>query len=273
MLKQNKLKILIVGYKSFIQTNLYKFLKKKFFVKKIKFSDLNLENTHKFDFIINCSNSKNFFDKRYSKNTDRNLKIANIINNTKAKLIMLSTRQVYKQKFFLTEKSKLDPVNQYGRNCLKSEKYCKGVLNDKLIILRLSNIFGFENGIKKKPSLVSLIIKGLKKKEILFDNNYYLYKDFLPIQTLCIYIEKLINLNVKGIFNIGSGIPILVKDFINAIIGLEKIKIKIKIKKNFKDKNYSFNINKTKKMTKVKISKKDLYFYLFKLKKKLNIYV
>ena len=112
----------------------------------------------------------------------------------------------------------------------------------------MSNVFGYENGKKKKPSLVSIILNSLKQKEITFDNNFFLYKDFLPINLLCLYIEKLVKLNITGIINVGSGIPILVKDFVIKIIDIKRIKIKVRLSDKFSDKSYSYNINKLKNL-------------------------
>ena len=269
MLKQNKKKIIIIGYNSFIQKNLYIHLSKNFIVKKKKFSQINKKNISDYDFVINCSNSIYFFYKKYNKKFDRNLKIAELIKNNDSKFFLLSTRQVYLQKLFLNEKSKLNPLNEYAKNCIKSEINCQKMLKKNLLILRLSNVFGYETGKKKKPSLVSLILNGLKNKEIKFDNNYLLYKDFLPINLLCLYIEKLIYINIHGILNVGSGIPVLVKDFVKKIIDVKKIKIKVQLSNKFEDKSYCYNIHQLKKITGVKVNKKKLNVYFSKLKNKL----
>ena len=269
MLKQKNKKIIIVGYKSFIQQHLFDNLKNKFIVKKLRFYQINKKNVSDSDVIINCSNSKNFFYKKYNLKNDRNLKIANIVKNYNITFYLLSTRQVYAQKLHLTEKSKLKPLNLYAKNCLYSEKNCRKILKKNLVILRLSNIFGYENGKKKKSSLVSLIYKSLKKNEINIDNNFYLLKDFLPIELLCIYIEKIISLNNLNIVNVGSGIPILVKDFILSIIDTKKINVNLKLEKNFNDKNYCFNVNRISKLTGLKITKKKLTKSFLNLKKKL----
>ena len=254
MLKQNKKKIVLIGYKSFIQSKLYNHLREKFFVKKLRYEKITENKLKRYDYIINCSNSKNFFEKRYSKSNDRNLIIVNIIKNSYTKFILLSTRQVYYPKLNITEKSKLRPINNYARNCLKSEKFCMKGIGNKLIILRLSNVIGFENSKKKKATLMSTVIGGIKKKMIIFDNNYYLKKDFLPVKILCIYIEKLIYKNFYGILNIGSGKAILVKDLINRTIDLKKIQIIVKLKKNFKDKDFFFNITKLERLIGLKIN-------------------
>ena len=168
MLKQNK-KIFLIGYKSFIQTNLYNHLKKNFIVNKIKFQDIYKKKITNCDVIINFSNSKKFYEKEYNKIYDRNLKIANIIKKNNVKFFLLSTRQVYAQKLYLTEKSKLKPLNLYAKNCLYSEKNCRKILKKNLVILRLSNINGYELATNLKPntplkwntlSKVTLVRKG-----------------------------------------------------------------------------------------------------------------
>ena len=270
MSKLTKKKIIIVGYKSFIQSNLSKHLKKKYNIKKVKFKNLKEYNSNNADFIINCSNSKSFFYKKYSKNFDRNLKIANLIKKTRTKLILLSTRQVYDPKLNITERSKLKPINIYAKNCLKSENSCKKIIKNRLLILRLSNVIGYEIGNKKKSSLMSIIIKSIKKKEIFFDNNYILKKDFLPIKYLCLCIEKLIQKQIIGIVNIGTGIPMTVKEFIKIIVDLNRVNIKIKLKNNFKDKHFCYKLNKFEKLTKIKINKKQLLKYFSNLRKEIN---
>jgi len=268
--KLNRKKLIIVGYKSFIQLNLFNHLKKKFNVKKIKFVDLSQNIIKNSDLIINCSNTKNFYEKRYSRKFDRNLIISNLIKNSKIKLIILSSRQIYKPKLNLSEKSIPEPINIYAKNCYKSEKLCQKIIKNKLLILRLSNIIGYESGRKKKASLMSMIIKGIKKGIISFDNNYYLKKDFLPINLFCLYIEKLISKNICGILNIGSGIPIKVNELVKTLVDVKKVKIIIKSKINFKDKDYSFKINKLQMITGIRTDKKKLKKYFFSLKRRIN---
>ena len=82
----------------------------------IKYSDISVSNISKANFIVNFSNSKNFYEKGYSKKNDRNLKIANII---KIVQFFYCSRVVY------SSKSELAPINTYGKNCLKSENIVK----------------------------------------------------------------------------------------------------------------------------------------------------
>lgn len=270
MLKQNKKKILLIGYKSFIQSNLYNHLKQKYDVKKIRFENVNNEVFKDCSVVINCSNTKLFFEKSYLKKNDRNFIISNLIRKKKISFILLSTRQVYLPKLNITETSKLAPMNVYAKNCINSEKFCKEKLKKHLLVLRLSNVVGIEQGKKKKPSFMSMIIKGLNKKKITIDNNYNLYKDFIPIRLLCLYIEKLIEKKIFGIVNVGTGIPILVKDFLKNIISSKKIKFVFKKNNSFNDNNFSFNIKKLHNLTGLKIDIKSLKLHYYDLKLMIN---
>ena len=75
-------RVIIIGYKSFIQENLYQHLKKKFIVNKVQFKNLKKYKIENEDVLINCSTSKEFFDNKYNKNFDRNLFIANLLKKT-----------------------------------------------------------------------------------------------------------------------------------------------------------------------------------------------
>ena len=82
MLKRNK-KIILVGYKSFIQENLYNYLKQNNNIEKIKFKDLNKLKLENCQLIINFSQDQNFYSKKYLKKKDRNLYISNLIKKKK----------------------------------------------------------------------------------------------------------------------------------------------------------------------------------------------
>ena len=264
--QNNKLKILLIGYKSFLQQNLYEYLKKKYLVKKIRFENFKKYKIKENDTIINFSYNKNFFSKKYNITNDRNYYLAKLLKNSKSNFILISTRQIYKPKINVTENSVIKPINNYAKNCLYSEKICKKVLRNNLLILRLANVVGLKL-VKKKPSLMSSIYV---EKKIIFDNNFYIYKDLLPVELFCVLFEKLIKSNQKGTLNLGSGIPIKTDFFLSKIIEKKDKNKEVKIKKNFKDNNFSFKTEKLNKIINSKITKKDLFIYFKKLKKELK---
>lgn len=247
-------RIIIIGYKSFIQNNFYELYKKKFKIIKLKFSKVNSFQFNQNDIVLNCSQDDDFFIKKYKKENDRNFKIAKILSSKNSQLILLSSRNVYKPKLDISEDSQIKPIDIYGKNCLLSENNCKKVLK-KLTILRLANVVGIESMKKKRLSLMSILINGVKKKHIQFDNSYEWYKDLIPIRILCLYLEKILLKKYYGILNIGSGFKIKIKNFIRYLNLNKKIKISIDRKKLQKH-EYSYKIEKLKKIAKIHYSRK-----------------
>ena len=84
------------------------------------------------------------------------------------------------------------------------------------------------------------------------------------------HVAYVIQKDINGVFNVGSGIPIRVDEFIKTIIDVRKVNIIIKYKKNFKDKDFCFKLNKLKKLTGIKINKKKLTKYFSELRRKIN---
>jgi nucleoside-diphosphate-sugar epimerase len=192
--------------------------------------------------------------------------IAKKISKQGCLFYILSTRQVYKPQLNITENSLIKPINIYAKNNFYSEKNCFKILNNKLIVLRLSNIVGYELK-KKKPSLMSLLIKGIKNKIVTLDENCNYKKDILPIRYLILIIFKIIKSDYRGIINIGSGVTLTLIEIYKYLTYKKKCKLIIKKnKKKNNDNNYSYNIKKLHKITKFKISKKKVYDEFDKLK-------
>ena len=102
---------------------------------------------------------------------------------------------------------------------------------------------------------MSILINGVKKKHIQFDNSYEWYKDLIPIRILCLYLEKILLKKYYGILNIGSGFKIKIKNFIRHLNLNKKIKISIDRKKLQKN-EYSYKIEKLRKIAKIHYSRK-----------------
>ena len=262
-------KIIIFGYKSFLQKNLFEFLKKKKFnVIKKKFTDLKSTKCKPGDYIINCSINNQFFYKDYKKINDRNLAICSYLKNKKVNFIMLSTRQVYKPGLKITERSKVKPINIYAKNYLLSENNCNKVMGSDITILRVSNVVGFDSGKKKRLSMLNKMLQGIKSKQINLDNSYNCMKDILPVHFFCIYLLKIIKNKAKGIINIGSGQSLTLLELAKILI-IKKKDVSIKIDKNIlsTDRSYKYNIKKLSNLSGIKFTKKDIINEILKIKK------
>jgi dTDP-4-dehydrorhamnose reductase len=268
-----KKKILVIGKKGLIGFNLNSFLKtknntenldyKKFIKKKVDF-------IQHFDYLINCTSNKNYINNKYQKKNDFDLIIANKIKELDIKMIMLSTRKVYKSGNNLKEFSFLSPKNNYSKNKLITEKALTKILKKKILILRISNIIGLNKRKHNKlhKIFIDIFYKNIKKR-LLF-NNKDTYKDFISINKFCEIVEKLIKADAYGTFNVSLGKKVFLKKITQWLNFHNKEKVEFtNIKKEEKPDNFTLNNNKLMNKIKVKNSVKDLKKYCIKLSKEM----
>tara|TARA_B110000211_G_scaffold230914_1_gene291426 strand:- start:260 stop:1078 length:819 start_codon:yes stop_codon:yes gene_type:complete len=251
-----KKKILIIGKKGFISKNLIKFFNKK----KINFYSISFKNfiiksylgNKEFDYIINCSSNKSYINNKYQSQNDYDLLIAKKIINSKTKLVMLSTRKVYKPKFNIKESHKKNPTCNYSKNKLQSEISIKTILRNRFLILRISNIIGSPNNSKKKlHKTFSDIFFETVKRGLIYKNKDT-YKDFISIKKFCEIIHALIINGSYGVFNVSIGKKIYTQKIIKWLNHHNHNKVKL-ININSTFNNESFTLNNDKLMKRIKI--------------------
>jgi nucleoside-diphosphate-sugar epimerase len=153
------------------------------------------------------------------------------------------------------------------------ENNCSKINNikPKILILRLSNIIGYEIN-RIRNSLMSKIILGININSIQLDNSYNQKKDLMPVELFCRVLFNLIKKRVYGIFNVGTGISISLLELSKIMLNSTKFSnIEIKIDKKLKtsDNDYSYNISKLKNIYKFNFNKKDLVNSLNEISKKI----
>ena len=259
-------KLLLIGKNSFISTNIYSRLKKKLFIKKIsfeKFKKYKKNKINKFDYICNCSITKNYIKKKYELKSDLDFYIAHKIKELSPKFIFLSSRKIYPSKANLKESTQPSPKDIYSKNKLISEYKIKETLNNNLIILRISNIIGkpLKNKRRKVSNTFIDNFFKYKKHNIIFYENHF--KDFLSIEQFTKIFYEILRVNPNGLFNVSLGKKIYISEIIKP---LNKKRL-IKFQKTFIKKRDSFYLNnqKLKKIIKIKINKKDLLDYCSKI--------
>tara|TARA_B100001029_G_C15059413_1_gene457089 strand:- start:1858 stop:2688 length:831 start_codon:yes stop_codon:yes gene_type:complete len=267
------IKILIIGKKSFIGTNLHNyFIKKKIKVKSINYKNFlnkNIANNN-FNYIINCTSNKNFIKKKYKKNFDHDLNIAKKISKFNSKLILLSTRKIYKPKFDIKENDLKKPLCNYSKNKLISEKSTKKILKNKILILRISNIIGLPKNHKNKlhQTFIDQFVKFIKKG-YLFENNK-IFKDFISINKFCEIILNIISKNIVGTYNLSLGKKVYLNQLVQWLnIHNNKKITKLNIKKGFNNDSFTLNNKKLMKKLKIKNSISELKIDCKKISRKL----
>jgi nucleoside-diphosphate-sugar epimerase len=245
-------KILIVGKKSFVGSHLYIFLKNFFYVKIFSYKDLIDKNLHHFDFIINCSIHPNYSQYKYKKKFDIDIQIAEKIRKYNSKYIFLNTRKIYKQKFNIKENSYCDPIDNYSKNKLKTEKQLLTIIKkNRLISLRISNILGKRKFLKNKRAHDLFLDNFIKyRKSGRFIAFKDCYKDFITIDFFNNVILKIIEKDIVGIYNLSLGKKIYLSEIVKWLD--PNFSKYIEFKYDNSDK-YSFTLNNQKLLKKIKI--------------------
>jgi UDP-glucose 4-epimerase len=203
-------KILITGSSGYIGSCLYEFLKKKFTVygidkvfpqlkKQKNFFKIDLANSKKTDDIVSFLKpsliihlaGQSTLDFIHNKKIyiENNLKVtknilASVKKNNVKHLIFSSTAAVYKtSNKKLTEKSKLEPNNIYGKTKLSCEKYIQKLLDKKnknFLIFRFFNVCSSQMSLKigemhnPETHYIPILAKKFKqnKKIYIYGNNF-----------------------------------------------------------------------------------------------------
>ena len=157
--------------------------------------------------VINFAFPPYFKTQTYDTQSDVDSFLAKMIGARPVHYIMLSSRMVYGQgdeSFGLTEEQTPRPSNPYATSKLAVERSLESILAaERLTVLRLSNIFGFEKG---RGSFFGQMITSLAdSKKIVFDMGADTQRDFLAVHRLADALAQIAARPVPGIFNIGAG--------------------------------------------------------------------
>jgi UDP-glucose 4-epimerase len=154
-------------------------------------------------------------------------------NNIK-KIVVASSSAVYGEcelDFKLSEETKLKPISPYGKSKAKMEQeIIKFVSEYKMnyVILRFFNIFGLGQS-SEYAGVITKFIDRIKKNESLeiFGNGMQT-RDFISILDVVNAINNTISSKSNGIYNIGSGKIITIKELAEKMILWSGKKLEIK---------------------------------------------
>ena len=172
---------------------------------------------------LNFSNYANFYKQSLLVNSEI---LGNINRKKIKKIIYTSSSSIYGS----VNENLDDNLNKkiYASTKIANENlfvsFCKQNVI-KYIIARVFNIYGSN---KDNFSFISKLIKANKlKKNLIVNNNGVSIRDFIHVKDVAkIYHILLKNNNCNGIFDIGTGDGIKIKDILN-FIGKYKIKYKL----------------------------------------------
>ncbi len=172
------------------------------------------------DIVINCALNPALRNAAYDVRHDVDHAIAGMIG-PRTFYTMLSSRMVYGEGATgpvpFAETDDCNPSNAYGKNKLAIEQGLNALIGpDRLIVLRLGNIFGFE---LDRPTFLGCALTSLKNTgKLHFDLAPESVRDFLPAANLGEIMRKVVAKPVAGIYNIGSGVPLSIADITSWLI-------------------------------------------------------
>jgi len=142
---------------------------------------------------------------------DTDVRLAERIGDRDVAYVMLSSRKVYAPSPApLDEDALLGPQDAYGRNKLAAEEALRERLGERLTVLRLGNIFGYERAAGRRTFLSVLLERLAREQRIRFDMSPFVERDFLPVERLADLLAPISARPPGGVMNVGSGIGLAV---------------------------------------------------------------
>jgi len=246
------IKILIIGKKSFIGSNLQKKLSLVFKTDIFSFSEamkLNSKKINLYTHVINTTIHRNYVKRLYDQKYDLDKKFIKKFDNHKFIYFFLNSRKIYKLGFNLKEKSKIQPINNYEKNKIITEKFLQKKLRKKFLSLRISNVIGLRlNNSSRRGHKIFLDnfleYRKKNKKQIVMND----YKDFISVDQLAMIFEKLIKKNISGIYNVSLGKKVYISEIVYWLD--KKFYNKLEFKKSRTD---SFTLSNKKLSNKLRL--------------------
>jgi dTDP-4-dehydrorhamnose reductase/UDP-glucose 4-epimerase len=138
---------------------------------------------------------------------DPDLRMARQIGERAIAYLMLSSRKVYAPAAGpLAESAPVAPADGYGRDKLAVEQRLRELLGERLTVLRLANVFGYERAAGRRTFLSLALDRLQREGRISYDMSPFVLRDFLPVEACARLIARLAAAPPGGIVNVGSGI-------------------------------------------------------------------
>lgn len=146
---------------------------------------------------------------------DPDLRLAARIGERPIAYLMLGSRKVYAPgpgsaaaPAPLAESAPLGPTDAYGRHKLLVEERLRERLGERLTVLRLANVFGYERTPGRRTFLSVLLDRLASEGQIRFDMSPFVARDFLPVEPFARLLARIVADPPGGVLNLGSGIAL-----------------------------------------------------------------
>ncbi|MCL4757783.1 MAG: NAD(P)-dependent oxidoreductase [Rhodocyclaceae bacterium] len=161
------------------------------------------------DMVINCALDPRLKKQSYEPGLDVDLRLAQrLAARTEVRYVMLGTRMSYGPAGpggRLVETDAARPLHPYGCARLETERRLGELLGERLTVLRLSNIFGYED-VPGRSSFFAIALRSLREHgRIVLDMSPFVERDFLSVDTLAGWLARIAERPAGGVYNLGAG--------------------------------------------------------------------
>ncbi len=240
--------IAITGYRGVIGKKfIKKFKNNKFKVCKIDITKrkkvFKWVKNSKFEIFIHLAalleekNDNSNHNKALNVNYNGTKNIVDAINkykeNSNIWFFFSSSSHVYSySKKKINEKSLVRPINNYGKTKLLAEKYLIQNLKSKKLKLCVGRIFSIADKNQKKEYFIPYIYSKIKNKTDLIFKGLNKKRDFIHVDDILNAINYLYKKKRVGIYNIGSGKPLFLKNIVKKICKSKNFQHKLHFSEN-----------------------------------------
>jgi UDP-glucose 4-epimerase len=139
--------------------------------------------------------------------TGTDLRLAHRIGGRNIAYVMLSSRKVYgPSEARLSETSPTAPSDAYGRGKLAVERALRDLLGERLTVLRLANLFGYERAPGRRTFVAISLDRLAREGQIHYAMSPFVERDFLPVAAFARLLARIVRAPPGGTLNVGSGI-------------------------------------------------------------------
>lgn len=161
------------------------------------------------DQIINCAFDDRLKQEPYQPELDMDLWLAvQLRERPQIRYTLLSSRMAYGLPLAdgrLHTALPPQPINLYGQAKWRTEQALRELLGDRLLVLRLSNIFGQED-VPGRRNFFAMALRSLREHgRIVLDISPFVERDFLPVDQLAQSLVHISQFWQSGLFNLGAG--------------------------------------------------------------------
>lgn len=233
------MKILVTGHEGFVGKNLALYLQHKGHeVEGWEWQPNKLPDAQQYDRVIHCgaisSTTEKDVEKIMRQNYEYTMKLIEICDMMGTSIQFSSSASVYGPgEDGFNEESMCLPQSPYAWSKYLIDRWVKEFKDDFKINIqgfRYFNVYG--NGEEHKGNQASPVSKFTHQaKEYgvikLFENSENYLRDFISIQDICFIHEKMLETDVSGIFNVGTGVATSFKEIAEIIAKKYDAKIEL----------------------------------------------